>query len=144
MQPQRSKAAFWIGWVLSILPALFLLFDAIAKLVKPQWVVDPTVKLGFSEDVIVPLGVVLLVSTLLYLLPLTTGLGAILLTGYLGGAVAAHVRHWEGWFGVFFPVVFGVILWIGLVLREPRLRLLVPGAGTPASPSPGESPAFKV
>src|SRR5437870_5620934 len=83
-----SKGAFWTGWVLSALPALFLLFDGAMKLVKPTFVVEGTVRLGYVENVIVPLGVVLLVSTVLYLVPRTAVLGAILLTGYLGGAVA--------------------------------------------------------
>jgi Na+/proline symporter len=88
-------------------------------------VVKATTDLGFSERVIVPLGIVLLVSTLLYLIPPTAVLGAILLTGYLGGAVATNVRSKPGWFAIIFPVVFGVLLWLGLWLREPRLRALV-------------------
>src|SRR5437762_13935578 len=87
-----SKARLWTGRVLGILPALFLLFDAIMKFVKPIFVVEATVRLGYAESVILPLGAVLLVSTILYLLPRTAILGAILLTGYLGGAVATHVR----------------------------------------------------
>jgi hypothetical protein len=120
------KAAQWAGWILGGLPALFLLFDGAMKLVKPQPVLDATTKLGYQEDVIVPLGIVLLASTILYLLPRTAILGAILLTGYLGGAVASHVRTEDGPFAVLFPVVFGALLWGGLVLRERRLRSLVP------------------
>jgi hypothetical protein len=121
-----SKAAWWTGAVLSALPALFLLFDAAMKLMKPSFVIEATVKLGYSESVIVPLGVVLLVCTLLYLFPRTAVLGAILLTGYLGGAVATHVHHGDTLFEILFPVVFGAFLWGGLVLRDPRLRCLVP------------------
>ena len=94
-EPQQasvSKAARWTGWVLSMLPALFLFVDGAMKLVKPAAVVDATVQLGYPESVILPLGVVLLVCTVLYLIPRTAVLGAILLTGYLGGAVATHVR----------------------------------------------------
>ena len=120
-----SRAALWTGRVLSILPALFLLFDAVMKLVKPAFVVDATVKLGYADNVIVPLGVVLLVSTVLYLIPGTAFLGAILLTGYLGGAVATHVRAGQGPFEILFPVVFGALLWGGLALRDPRLRSLL-------------------
>ena len=120
-----SKGALWTGRVLSTLPALFLLFDAGMKLVKPVFVVEATVKLGFAESVIVPLGVVLLVCTLLYLLPPTAVLGAILLTGYLGGAVATHVHAGDGPFEILFPVVFGALLWGGLVLRDARLRSVV-------------------
>ncbi len=124
-----SKARFWGGWVLGGLPALFLLLDGAMKLPKPEFVVKATVELGYSEDVIVPLGAVLLVSTLLYLVPRTAVLGAILLTGYLGGAVATHVHAGHGPFEVTFPVVFGVLLWIGLVLRDSRVCAAVFGRG---------------
>jgi hypothetical protein len=121
-----SKGAFWTGWVLSALPALFLLFDAVMKLIKPGFVVDATTKLGYDESVIVPLGVVLLVCTLLYLFPRTAVLGAILLTGYLGGAVATHLHHQDLLWTVLFPAIFGALLWGGLVLRDARLRTLLP------------------
>ena len=123
--PTQSTAMTWTGRVISALPVLFLLMDAVMKLVPPQFVVKATTELGYSERVIVPLGIVLLVSTLLYLIPATAVLGAILLTGYLGGAVATNVRAGRGWFPMLFPVVFGVLLWLGLWLREPRLRALV-------------------
>ena len=122
-----SKAAKWTGRVMSAIPALFLLMDAVMKFVKPEVVVKTTVELGFSESVIVPLGVVLLASTLLYLFPRTAVLGAILLTGYLGGAVCTHVRVANPLFShTLFPTYLGVLLWGGLLLREPRLRALLP------------------
>lgn len=93
---------------------------------KPAPVVEATVRLGYPESVIVPLGFVLLVCTVLYLIPLTSVLGAILLTGYLGGAVATHVRAGEGLFSLVFPIIFGVLIWLGLYLRDDRLRALVP------------------
>src|SRR5262249_55731349 len=122
----RSKAAFWGGWAMSILPALFLLLDGGMKLFKPEFVVKATTELGFSESVIVPLGVILVTCTILYLIPQTAVLGAILLTGYLGGAVNTHVHHGDGAFPILFPVVFGALLWGGLVLRDARLRSLLP------------------
>lgn len=125
-QPPVSKAAFWSGWVLSGLVGAFLLLDGVAKLFKPEPVVEGTLKVGYPESAIVPLGIVLTVCTLLYLFPRTAVLGAILLTGYLGGAVATHVRMGEGAFPVLFPVAFGVLVWLGLYLREPRLRALLP------------------
>src|SRR4030095_3600989 len=121
-----SKKRLWAGRIISALPALFLLVDGAMKLVKPQVVVKGTVELGYPESVILPLGVVLLACTIIYLIPRTAVLGAILLTGYLGGAVATHVRAGQGWFEILFPVVFGILLWGGLVLREARLRELVP------------------
>jgi len=121
-----SKGLFWAGVVVGGLPAAFLLFDGVMKLIKPDFVVEGTVKYGYSESVLVPLGIVLLASTLLYLIPRTSVLGAILLTGYLGGAVDAHVRAGEGWFPILFPVVVGALLWGGLYLCDPRVRAVVP------------------
>lgn len=121
-----SKKTLWAGRVLSALPALFLLVDATMKLVKPAPVVEATAELGYPESVILPLGIVLLVCTVLYLIPRTSVLGAILLTGYLGGAVATHVRVGGGAFPVVFPVILGTLLWGGLYLRDERLRSLVP------------------
>lgn len=121
-----SKKALWAGRIIGGLPALFLLVDALMKLIKPAPVVEATVKLGYSESTILPLGIVLLISTVLYLVPRTAILGAILSTGYLGGAVATHVRASEGLFSIFFPVIFGVMLWAGLWLRDDRLQKLIP------------------
>ena len=121
-----SKGMVWGGWIMGVLPALFLLLDGVAKLFKPPMVVEATVKLGYSESTIVPIGIVLLICTVLYLLPLTSVLGAILLTGYLGGAVATHVRAGEGAFPITFPIIFGVLLWGGLYLRDWRVRSLIP------------------
>jgi hypothetical protein len=118
--------AFWAGLVLSYLPALLLVLDGVLKLVKPSFVVEETVKMGYTESAIVPLGIVVLACTLLYMIPATAVLGAILLTGYLGGAVATHVIHQDGPFTIAAPVIFAVLLWLGLVLRDERLRSLVP------------------
>ncbi len=124
--PSVSKVALWSGRVLSGLAALFLLFDGAMKLVKPGFVVEATTRLGYSESVIVPLGVVLLFCSILYVIPQSAVLGAILLTGYLGGAVASHLRHEDSAFEILFPVIFGVLLWGGLYLRDTRLRALIP------------------
>jgi hypothetical protein len=116
----------WTGRIISILPALFLLMDGVMKLFKPAPVVEATVKLGYPENVIVPLGIVLTGCTILYLIPRTAALGAILLTGYLGGAIATHVRVGESLFSISLPLIFGVLLWGGLYLRDNRLRKLIP------------------
>jgi len=116
----------WLGLIIGGLPALFLLMDGIMKLIRPRPVVDATVRLGYPETVILGLGIVLLAATILYLIPPTSVLGAILLTGYLGGAVATHVRVGEGAFPILFPVVIGAMLWLGLYFRDDRLRALVP------------------
>ena len=126
-QVATSRTMLWTGRVLSTLPVLFLLLDAVMKFAKPRVVVEGTVKLGYAETVITPLGIVLLVSTLLYALPQTAVLGAILLTGYLGGAVATHVRVGDPLFShILFPTYLGALLWLGLVLRDARLRALLP------------------
>jgi hypothetical protein len=121
-----SKGMLWAGRIISALPALFLLVDAVMKFFKPAVVVEGTVKLGYPESTIIGMGIVLLVSTLLYMIPRTAVLGAILLTGYLGGAVATHVRMGEGAFPILFPAFFGALLWLGLYLRDERLRTLIP------------------
>jgi hypothetical protein len=121
-----SKGSLWAGRIMSGLPALFLVLDSVGKLVKPAPVVEATVKLGYPESVIVPLGLVLITCTAIYLFPRTSVLGAILLTGYLGGGVATHVRVGEGLFPVFFPIIVGMLLWGGLYLRDDRLRALIP------------------
>jgi len=117
----------WAGYIVSGLPVLFLLFDSLGKFLKPAPVVEGTLQLGYPESVIIPLGVVLLASTILYIFPRTSVLGAILLTGYLGGAVATHVRVGNPMFShVLFPVYLGILLWLGLYLRDRRLKSLLP------------------
>jgi hypothetical protein len=113
--------------ILSGLATLFLLMDAGGKLAKAAPVVEGTTQLGYPEHVIVGLGVALLVSVLLYAVPQTAVLGAILVTGYLGGAVATHVRVGNPLFThVLFPVYVAVFVWGGLFLRDRRVRALVP------------------
>jgi hypothetical protein len=122
-----SKGSLWAGRIMSALAALFLLMDAVMKLVKPAPVVEGTVQLGFPESVIFGLGIVLLVCVILYVIPHTSILGAILLTGYLGGAVASQVRVGHPLFShTLFPVYVAALVWVGLFLRESRLRALVP------------------
>jgi hypothetical protein len=122
-----SKGRLWTGRIMSALPALFLLVDGVGKLVKPAPVVQGTVQLGYSESVLLGLGIVLLTCTVLYVIPRTAILGAILLTGYLGGAIATHVRVGSPLFShILFPVYVAVLLWGGIYLRDERLRALIP------------------
>ena len=128
-----SRKSLWAGRIMTALPLLFLLIDGAAKLAKPAPVVEGTVKLGYSESVIIPLGIVLLSCTILYAIPRTSVLGAILLTGYLGGAVATHVRVGDPLFThILFPVYLGVLIWGGLYLRDGRLRALIPLRSQPS------------
>ena len=122
-----SKGTLWTGRIMSGLPALFLLVDGVGKLIKPAPVVEGTVQLGYPESVLLGLGIVLLACTVLYVIPRTAILGAILLTGYLGGAVATHVRVGSPLFShILFPVYLAVLIWGGLYLRDERLRALIP------------------
>ncbi len=121
-----SRARLWVARILGGLPALFLLVDGAMKLVAPAPVVEATVQLGYPESAILGMGVVLLLSTIAYLIPSTAVLGAVLLTGYLGGAIATHVRVGGPAFNIVFPLVFGVMLWGSLWLRDARVRALLP------------------
>ena len=126
MSEPVSNKSMWLGRVVGGLAALFLLLDGVMKLFKPSFVVEGTVRLGYGENTIIPLGVVLVACTILYLIPKTSVLGAILLTGYLGGAVATHVAVPEGAFPIVFPVIFGALLWLGLYFQDVRLQSLIP------------------
>lgn len=115
------------GWIISGFVAAFMLFDAIAKFARPQAVVDAFARTGWPMDLSITLGAILLICTVLYLVPQTALLGAILLTGYLGGAVATNLRlHNPMFSNTLFPVYFGVLVWIGLWLREPRSHAVFP------------------
>ena len=118
-----SKGALWTGRIISTLIILFMLFDGGAKVVRFAPYVDATVKAGYADNLIVSLGIVTLVCTILYAIPQTSVLGAILLAAYFGGATATHVRLGQPFW---FPIVFGILTWLALYLREPRLRKLVP------------------
>jgi hypothetical protein len=118
-----SKKGLWSGRILSGFIVLFFLFDSGIKLIKARPAVEGTVQLGYPADVIVPIGVVLLICTILYVIPRTALLGAVLLTGYLGGAVATNVRVSNPLFThILFPVYCGAMVWGGLYLRDKRLR----------------------
>ena len=121
-----SKRATTLGWILSLIPILFLLFDSTGKLMKPEVVVQGTLDLGYPESAITGIGIVLLICTILYAVPRFSFAGAVLLTGYLGGAIATHVRvenpvltH------ILFPVYVGIFIWGGLYLRNKKLRAIV-------------------
>jgi DoxX-like family len=124
-----SRKSFWAGRVLSGLVVAFLLFDGVIKLVPLQVVLDSITKLGWLNDVDTArlLGLLTLASTIIYAIPRPSVLGAILLTGYLGGAIATHVRIGSPLFThILFGAYLGIMLWGGLWLREPRLRELFP------------------
>ena len=122
-----SKTSLWAGRVLSGLTIAFMLLDGIMKVMKAQVAVQGTVQLGYPESVVAGIGATLLVCTLVYAIPRTSVLGTILLTGYLGGAVATNVRVGAPFFtNILFPVYIAAIAWGGLYLRNERLQALVP------------------
>jgi DoxX-like family len=119
-----SKGALWGGRVASALPTLALIMSGGMKLTHaPQIVEQFTGKFGFQEGSLTPIGILELACLALYLVPRTAVLGAILLTGYLGGAVVTHVRVGDPFFA---PVILGILVWVGLYLRDERLHALVP------------------
>ena len=118
-----SKKMLWAGRVVSALPVLMLLMSGVMKLVKPDFVVDSFRDLGWPESLALCLGILEISCTVVYLIPRTSVLGAILLTGYLGGATATHVRIGDPFFA---PIILGVLVWLGLFLRDSRLRALFP------------------
>jgi hypothetical protein len=121
-----SKAAWWTSWILSGLLILFLAFDGVGKVLMIEPVKKACAELGITESVVPGIGAVLIGSTILYAIPATSILGAILLTGYLGGAISTHVRLGGPAFPIVFASILGVLVWLALVLREPRLRSLIP------------------
>ena len=116
----------WAGRIISALPVLFLVMDATMKLLRVPVAVQGTVRLGYPVGMIVPLGIIEAVSLVLYLYRRTSLFGVIILTGYLGGAVATHVHAGDPLFShILFPVYFATFLWAGLCLRDPRFRALL-------------------
>jgi hypothetical protein len=118
-----SKKAKIIGWITAILPVLMLLMSAAMKFSQSKQVLDGFEHLGWPAKLAIALGILELACTFIYLIPQTAVLGAILLTGYLGGAIATHVRIGEGFVA---PVILGILLWGSLYLRDPRMRALIP------------------
>jgi hypothetical protein len=131
LDPQTHAARpldkkLWTARILQTLLVLFLLLDAVAKVLRLAPVIQGTVRVGYPESIVLPLGIVLLACTILYAVPRTAVLGAILLTAWLGGATATHARLGEPYV---MPVVFGVLIWGCLFLRDARLRELLPFVG---------------
>jgi hypothetical protein len=122
----ESKKLLWTGRILSILSILFMLFDSAGHLLKPIPVVQAFVQLDFPLRLSVVLGVIQLVCVIIYIIPRTAVLGAVLLTGYLGGAVAIHMRVGNPLFECTFPLIIGIFFWAGLLLRDNRLRAIFP------------------
>jgi hypothetical protein len=120
----ESRGMLWTGRILTALVALFLIFDSSVKLVKAPSAVQATIQLGYPATTVFPIGLVLLISLVCYLIPPTSILGGILLTGYLGGATATMVRVGNPWMP--FPVFIGMLAWAGIYFRDAQVRALIP------------------
>jgi hypothetical protein len=119
----RSK---WTGRIITAIPVLFLLFDIAIKLINPPMVAEASEAAGVPAYLAQPLGIVLAICLGLYLYPRTAPLGAVLMTGYLGGAVFSHLRTDNPWFThTLFPIYVAIFLWLGLYLRDARVRALI-------------------
>src|SRR5690554_2668594 len=119
----KNKRSTKIGWAISILISLMLILDGALKIIRPIEVIEATTQLGYSEDSILTIGIILIISTILYQFPKTSFLGAILLTGFLGGAVATHFRIDNPLFShQLFPIYLGIFVWLGVALRQPAIR----------------------
>ena len=124
----RSSKVVLAGRIISAVPILFLLFDSVIKLLNIKPVTDSFNQLGYSPGIAIGIGILELTCLITYLVPRTSILGAIILTGYLGGAVATHVRVASPLFShTLFPVYVGLLLWVGLALRDERSRAMLAG-----------------
>lgn len=121
----RTTWRLWAGRIITSLAVIFLVFDGVTKIIQVAPVVEASTKLGLAPDLLLGIGIVLLACTAIYAVPKTAILGAILLTGCLGGATATHVRAGSEASPVVFSIVFSIVVWVALVLREPRLFWLI-------------------
>jgi hypothetical protein len=130
MTGPTSKTALWTGRILSSLAILFLLFDSTIKLLRLPMVAESTAQLGYPASLAFTIGLIELICLIVYMIPSTSILGAVLLTGYLGGAIATHVRIGSPLFThILFPIYIAALIWGGLYLRDVRVRTLVPLRG---------------
>ena len=120
---KQNKVMTIIGWIFTALIGCALLASAALKLAQPEFVTEGFAKSGFPDGTLVPIGIAELISALLFLFPKTRVLGAILVTGYMGGAIATHVHAGES---IVVQVLFGVFAWLGLFLRDARIRSILP------------------
>ena len=125
LPPSRSNPLWMtvVGWIVSALPSLGLIMSGSMKFTGAKELIEGMTKLGWDPKLAIPLGITELTCTILYLIPQTSVLGAILITGYMGGAIATHVRLGEG---IVPHIIIGVLVWLGIFLRDPRLRAILP------------------
>ena len=119
------KALLWISYVLQGIIVIMFIMGAAMNLMEDEGAVQNAVAFGYMEHTVFKLGVALLLSTILYAIPRTAVIGALFLTAWLGGAVATHVIHQDPIFNTIFPAIFGVIMWLALWLRDPRVKGMI-------------------
>ncbi|SNR72636.1 DoxX-like family protein [Maribacter sedimenticola] len=119
-----SKGMSWTSYVLQGIVVLMFLMGAITNLMQTEMAVEGAVSMGYPEGSVVYLGVILLIATVLYAIPKTMFIGALLLTAWLGGAVATHIIHGDPMGNTLFPVIFGIVVWASIMLRNTQLRAL--------------------
>ncbi|MEZ5346941.1 MAG: DoxX family protein [Pyrinomonadaceae bacterium] len=122
MSKEISKVRLWTSYILQGLIVLNLLMGSMMNLLQTEMAVNGAKELGYPESAVFYLGIVLLVTAILFAIPKTTFIGAILLTGWLGGAVASHVIHRDPAFNVIFPVIFGILVWFSIWLRSEKIQ----------------------
>lgn len=122
-----SRGRKWASYMIQAVVVFLFLAGAINNLLQTESAVNGAAELGYPKEVVLYLGLTLLLSTVLYIIPRTSIIGAILLTAWLGGAVATHVIHQDPLFNTLFPVIFGILVWLGLMLRRPSLQGLLSG-----------------
>jgi uncharacterized membrane protein (UPF0182 family) len=128
--PNASKAALWTGRVITGLVVLLLTFDSVTKLIREPHTIAAAAQMGIKADMIVTIGAILALCLIVYLIPRASLVGAVLLTGYLGGATATNMILGQSLMLCVFPVVCGVLVWLGLFLRDDRVRALIAPRGS--------------
>ena len=124
--PTVSRGRRIVGWIISLIPSAMILMGGIVDLLQLDFAKEGLTRAGYSESIMVPIGVVMVASVILYLIPRTAAIGAILLTGYMGGAVATHGVMKDPVYMMIPAIVVGVFVWLGLVLRDARFRAVLP------------------
>ena len=119
------KARLWASYIIQGIVVLMFLMGAVNNIFMTESAVNGAVELGYAEGTVFNLGIVLLVSTVLFAIPRTSFIGALLLTAWLGGAIATHVIHNDPIFNILFPVLFGILIWTSLLLGDIRLQQLL-------------------
>lgn len=122
---RKSKAVLWTSYILQGFVVIMFLMGSIMNLLQTEEAVTGVVAMGYPKEAVLYLGIALLIGTLLYAIPKTVIIGAIILTGWLGGAISTHVIHGDPIFNIIFPILFGIVIWSSILLRNDKLKALL-------------------